>query len=156
MLVCGHGGMGGCVQRPWMTHVCVCVSCKSLNSPLKSISATLHLQLKRPGRPAWIQKNKINITEEGRQSGRREKAAVVKQQQKKRKKSESKLNRISRNQTEWHEKGERAGSNWTGETERHAPSPPLERPGWTGFVPRRTGPVFCSAMGKNLAETLMK
>lgn len=36
-----------------------------------------------------------------------------------------------------------------------APSRPLERPGWRGFVPRRRDPVLCSAMGKNLAGTLM-
>lgn len=36
-----------------------------------------------------------------------------------------------------------------------APSRPLERPWWRGFVPRRRELVLCSAMGKNLAGTLM-
>lgn len=47
-------------------------------------------------------------------------------------------------------------SNWRGLTARRtAPSRPLERPGWRGFVPRRREPVLCSAMGKDLAGTLM-
>lgn len=36
-----------------------------------------------------------------------------------------------------------------------APSRPLEGPGWRVFVPRRRELVLCSAMGKNLAGTLM-
>lgn len=38
---------------------------------------------------------------------------------------------------------------------RMAPSRPLERPEWRGFVPRRRRLVLCSAMGKSLAGTLM-
>lgn len=67
---------------------------------------------------------------------------------------------MTRPQTErcGHEKRKREGdlSNWSGYTARRmAPSRPLERPGWRGFVPRRRELVFCSAMGKNLAGTLM-
>lgn len=103
MLACGHGGMGGggCVQRRWMTHVCVCVSCKSLNSPpLKSISATLHLQLKAAGATGLdFRKIKSTLQKRDDEVGGERKQLWL-NNNKKEKKSESKINRISRNQTE--------------------------------------------------------